>query len=44
LPGNAVIVGTDRHPIKEERDIAAILSLTPNPIINSPLARGGEQL
>jgi len=40
---HAVICAPNKHLAKEERDIGEILSLTRNPIVNSPLARG-EQL
>jgi hypothetical protein len=44
LPGNAIIIGADRHSAKEGRDIGASLPLTQNPIVNRRSAREGEQL
>jgi hypothetical protein len=34
LPGATIIIGADRHPAKEGRDIGGILSLTRNPIVS----------
>jgi hypothetical protein len=41
---HAVVCPPNKYLAKEERDIGEILSLTRNPIVNSLLARGGEQL